>query len=363
MPKVILISQFPLPYSHIGSWTTMYRNYLESDHQIDVIICEKPAGQFPDVQYEIVKKDGFSTRLSQKLTRKKFRKYTEALDRLISPNEKYIIQVVDNFGLAKAVQKYLEEKNIRRQCYLQFFYHGFAHLSNGSQNLRFYEKTDEIILLTHSSYADFKTHSNILPSRFSILSNGVDNRRFFTLAAEEKAALKGKSEFKDKKIFIWCSQDRPKKGLHLILDAWKRIYKSHKDIALLVIGCDVKEPQEGVHYLGRIPNDDLPQYYQMADVYLFSTLCLEGFGMSLIEALHCGCYCIASALGGVPEVLQHGKLGKLIENPHFINDWVLAMEEFLSDSGAKYAILAGLYTSENWNRDMNTIINEAKLNL
>ena len=106
--------------------------------------------------------------------------------------------------------------------------------------------------------------------------------------------------------------------MHLILDAWKRVYAQRQDIILWVIGCEPKSPQEGVMYLGRILNDELPSYFQASDCFLFPTLCHEGFGLSLIEALHCGNYCIASALGGVPEVLQYGKFGKLIENPHFV---------------------------------------------
>lgn len=363
MPKVILISQFPLPYSHIGSWTTMYRNYLEKQNGIDIIICEKPDYYFENVAYQIVESSNFSTQFLQKITKKKYLKYTDALDKIIKSGERYIIQIVDNYGVAKAVQKHLEKRGIKKQCYLQFFYHGFPAMSSTQQGLRFYENTDEIIVLTKSSYQHFKTHATILPCRFSILNNGIDTTKFFALSPNEKQSLKETMNFKDQKIFVWCSQDRPKKGLDLILDVWKRISKVYTNSTLLIIGCDAKSPQDGVQYLGKIPNDALPKYYQIADAYLFPTLCLEGFGMSLIEALHCGCYCIASALGGVPEVLQFGKLGKLIENPHFITEWVQAIEDFLSTDLEPIAISSDLYSATKWQSDMNAIISQAKLNL
>ena len=41
MVKVILISDISLPYAKIGSWTTLYKNYLQGKHQIDCIICYK----------------------------------------------------------------------------------------------------------------------------------------------------------------------------------------------------------------------------------------------------------------------------------------------------------------------------------
>ena len=59
MPQVILISQVPLPYSQIGSWTTLYQNYLADNHQIDYIVCEKPEYFFPEVKYCIVENTNF----------------------------------------------------------------------------------------------------------------------------------------------------------------------------------------------------------------------------------------------------------------------------------------------------------------
>jgi len=60
----------------------------------------------------------------------------------------------------------------------------------------------------------------------------------------------------------------------------------------------------GVVYLGRIPNKKVAAYFQASECYLFPTLWHEAFGLSLIEALHCGNFCIASAIGGVSEVLS-----------------------------------------------------------
>ena len=107
----------------------------------------------------------------------------------------------------------------------------------------------------------------------------------------------------------------------------------------------------------------MPQYYQISDCYLFPTLCHEGFGLSLIEALNCGCYCIASALGGVPEVLQYGKLGKLIENPNFVSEWVKAVDDYLNQIDAPIVLDTPVYTAQQWNARMNEIIQEAKISL
>jgi glycosyltransferase involved in cell wall biosynthesis len=357
--KVILISQVPLPYSKIGSWTTLYKNYLEKDHKIDYIVCPKPNTAFQNINYSFVKVSFFQ-KLLRKFFKKKNLEYFDALSKLIIPDKKFIIQIVDNYGLVKPLKNYLISKGVDKQCYLQFFYHGFTPYIKNNSGPDLYEIVDEVILLTKDSYTEHKKQINVLPSHFSILKNGIDTQRFTKVSVSEKNKLKEKLGFSDKRVFVWCSQDRPKKGLHLILDVWRKIYSIDKNIILLVIGCESKEELEGVLFLGKIPNDELSQYYQASDCYLFPTLWQEGFGISLVEALHCGCYCIASAMGGVPEVLQYGKLGRLIENPNFVTEWENAINDFLNGNFEVPELSSQLYSIESWNEGMDQIINEAK---
>ncbi|MEN2400350.1 glycosyltransferase family 4 protein [Flavobacterium sp. MC2016-06] len=363
MPKVILISQTPLPYSKIGSWTTLYKNYLESNHKIDYVICNKPQLPLESVKYRFVI-NSFKDKLIKKWTKNPYYGYLKALDEIIKPDEKYIIQIIDNYGIVKLLIEFLEKKGKRNQCYIQFFYHGFAPFYENFRGQWFFQSIDEMILLTNDSYLEHKKYYTVLPTRFSVLHNGIDTSKFHPVSIVEKELLKKDKDLLGKKIFVWCSQDRPKKGLHIILDAWKRLYEARQDIVLWVIGSEHKYVTDGVEYLGQIPNDELPKYYQTADCYLFPTLCHEGFGMSLIEALHCGNYCIASAIGGVPEVLQYGKLGKLIEKPNFVSEWEKAILEFLNN-GDNLSVLVpdDLYTTVKWNKGMNLIIDNATKNI
>jgi glycosyltransferase involved in cell wall biosynthesis len=359
MPKVILLSQVALPFSKIGSWTTLYKNYLQADHFIDYIVCPEPEEKWDSVSYSFVLNDNL-IKIKQKWTKNPYLGYIKALDRILVFNEKYVIQIVDNFGIVAPLVAFLKQKGLRDNCYLQFFYHGFAPFYGNFDSRWFYENIQEMVLLTQDSYLAHKKYYTVLPTRFSVLHNGIDNTKFFSLSQKDKQALKQNKGVADKKVFVWCAQDRPKKGLHLLLDAWKSVYEKRQDIVLWVIGCEAKAPQGGVVFLGRIPNDELAVYFQATDCYLFPTLCHEGFGLSLIEALHCGNHCIASALGGVPEVLQYGKLGKLIENPHFVSAWEEAILAFIENPVPEITFSPELYTSKSWILEMNSIINRAK---
>lgn len=362
MAKVIILSQVALPNLNIGSWPTLYDNYLRSNHEVDYIVCSKPNKLYEGVKYSFVSFT-FWNKLQRKFFKRKNIEYFQGLSRLIVPNEKYIIQIIDNYGMVKPLKKYLISKGIDKQCYIQFFYHGYQPHVKQDSGKDFYEIVNELILLTNDSYVEHKKQINVMPSYFSILHNGIDTKKFIKVSVTQKTVLKQQMGLNGKKVFIWCSQDRPKKGLHLILDVWNRLYNPHKNIILLVIGCDSEEKIDGVVFLGKIKNDELPKYYQASDCYLFPTLWQEGFGLSLIEALHCGSYCIASALGGVPEVMQYGNLGKLIENPHFISEWETAINDFLEGKFEIPKALGNLYSMENWNDGMNKIISSAKLRL
>lgn len=360
MPKVILVSQNPLPYPHIGSWTTMYKNYFESDSiAIDTILCEAPKNRFKNVEYCIVPND-LTTKVKRKLNKKQHQAYIQSLVSYINPKEKYIIQIIDNFGLARALYDYfLENKKLRKQLYIQFFYHGYPPFFGNFDSRWFFEFIDEMVLLTQASYIEHKNYYTILPCMFSVLHNGIDASRFNIVSQQQKIKLKQKHAVENKTVFLWCSQDRPKKGLDLILNAWKLLIAKRQNIELWIIGAKKPVELDHVRFFGKIPNEDLPEYYQTSDCYLFPVLNHEGFGMSLIEALHCGNYCIASALGGVSEVLKEGELGVLISNPHFVEEWVAAIETYLEQKESFTPKQIDLYTKEKWIEGMNKIINKA----
>lgn len=368
MIKTVLISQFPLPYKDIGSWTTMYNYYLsQKNHKIDVIIAPPAKEAIKDISYYALNYS-YLDKIERKITGNSYIKILNILKRLIQPSEKYIIQIIDNHGLVTPLHKFLIKTQLRKQCYLQFFYHGFPPFFGNFVSKPFFAALDEHIVLTLDSYKAHQNGYTILPCQFNVLHNGVNSEQFYPLNKIEKATLRDKHlESEDKLIFIWCSQDRPKKGLDLILKVWKQLIPSYKTIELWVIGStrNIDVPQ--VKNIGRIPNDEIAKYYQLADFYLYPSLCHEGFGLTLIEALKCGCYCIASHNGGIPEVLNYGNYGKLIEHPNLVSIWTdeieKSIEEYLKNDKINPFLKTfpkDLYSLETWCNNINTIIQNAK---
>jgi len=68
---------------------------------------------------------------------------------------------------------------------------------------------------------------------------------------------------------------------------------------------------EAVTFLDPVPRSDLVRLYQQADVCVLPTL-WDNFPNTCLEALSCGVPVVASAAGGLPEIVTHGREGLLV---------------------------------------------------
>ena len=57
---------------------------------------------------------------------------------------------------------------------------------------------------------------------------------------------------------------------------------------------------------------NLPKYYNLADVFISSSI-MEGQGLTILEAMACGCLVVANDVGGIFHSIQDGINGFLIK--------------------------------------------------
>lgn len=78
---------------------------------------------------------------------------------------------------------------------------------------------------------------------------------------------------------------------------------------------DEVEPHlsENVHYRGEVDHDTKVELYRRARCTLFPIQWPEPFGLVMIESLACGTPVIAMRQGAVPEVIEHGRTGFIVE--------------------------------------------------
>ena len=69
-----------------------------------------------------------------------------------------------------------------------------------------------------------------------------------------------------------------------------------------------------VDYIGEITDAEKPAFLSGATALLFPIDWPEPFGLVMIEAMACGCPVIAFRQGSVPEVIEHGRTGFIVDD-------------------------------------------------
>ena len=131
----------------------------------------------------------------------------------------------------------------------------------------------------------------------------------------------------DKTLFFTVRNLVPRMGIENLIEAFKQS-NVLREKGLLLVGGEgfLKETlramvrdhdlEESVKLLGRISEDDLPQYYQAADFFVLPTRELEGFGLVILEAMACGTPVLGTPIGAIPETVGVFDKNLLFEGTH-----------------------------------------------
>ena len=91
--------------------------------------------------------------------------------------------------------------------------------------------------------------------------------------------------------------------------------------------------EEGVEIAGRVPREAMPDEYRRGDLFVLPTLS-DNTPVTLMEAMACGLPAVATAVGGIPELMLPGVTGRLVP-PGDIPALTAAMEGLLADPDAR----------------------------
>jgi glycosyltransferase involved in cell wall biosynthesis len=70
-----------------------------------------------------------------------------------------------------------------------------------------------------------------------------------------------------------------------------------------------------IEYLGEVSHDEKVALLQRARATVFPIQWPEPFGLVMVESMACGTPVVATGLGAVPEVIEHGRSGMIVDDP------------------------------------------------
>ncbi len=151
--------------------------------------------------------------------------------------------------------------------------------------------------------------------------NGVNTTEFCPNPDTSISKLQG-TEIDEQFEFIVLATRRfePKNGMEYLV---KSIPDTNEDVFFILLG-DGSHQQElrqwiesrglshRVHMPGSVPNDEIIKYYQNSDISVLPSL-KEAISISGLESMSCGTPVIGTDVGGIPELIDHGEDGWLVE--------------------------------------------------
>ena len=161
-------------------------------------------------------------------------------------------------------------------------------------------------------------------NRVQLVPCGVDLSRFRPLG---RAAARAELGLNGHKVLLFVGRIEPLKGVDLLLHTAAQLEAEDTDdeVQVLVVGSDAEGSGEmdrlrglvsdleldgSIEFVGRVAQDRLAWYYSAADVCIVPSF-YESFGLAALESMACGTPVVASRVGGLSTIVQHGRTGYL----------------------------------------------------
>lgn len=151
-------------------------------------------------------------------------------------------------------------------------------------------------------------------SRISVVPNGVDVNRFTPSLKEETNRVFPDIAAIDSMKILFAGRFTLAKGFYDLLKVVK-LAESHAGMHFVIAGSGDHTVPGGIldrcTMVGQVPHTRMQHLYAACDILIVPSL-YENMPLSILEAMASGCVPVASNVGGIAEVINHGRNGFLL---------------------------------------------------
>lgn len=185
--------------------------------------------------------------------------------------------------------------------------------------------THRLVAAMDAVIATTETAASFLHRPATVVLHGVDADRY--RPGENRSAVFAATGLPGRYAIGVFGRVRPQKGTDVFIKAMCRLLPRYPDFSAVVLGLIAPEHRgfaaalqreveeaglaDRVRFLGELPIEDVPHWYQVLTIYVFASR-NEGFGLTLLEAMAAGCALVASRAGAAEWVITEGETGFLV---------------------------------------------------
>jgi len=198
--------------------------------------------------------------------------------------------------------------------------------------------TDKIVALTNREKKDHILFKIAEEDKFSVIYSGIELNILKESSSEEKQNLKKELGIPENSLIVGTAGRLvPVKGPEFLVKASKYIISKYPDTYFMFTGDgpleqDLKRKalemgiSDNIIFLGW--RDDVAKIISIYDIFVLPSL-NEGMGRVLVEAMALGKSIVATNVGGIPDLVIHGKNGFLVppKNPKELAKYIQVLLE------------------------------------
>lgn len=171
--------------------------------------------------------------------------------------------------------------------------------------------------------------------KISVVHNGISTELFPIIERRTIEEHRSALGLQNKKVLLCVSRLARTKGYEILFHAFKKVLKNSPETRLLIIGNGPERENlenlakeldcsEEILFLGDKPRNKLYIYYNIADLFVFTSQ-QEAFPFVCLEANACEKAIVAGDIGGIPEIVTDNVNGILLatDNPDEIADKIV----------------------------------------